>query len=721
MLHGTIRKPATVAVCGLLACMLAVSGASAAEELQVREIKVTATRTERDLMAVPMSVGVVSGSDSIRNPQSNVAEALAHIPGVTVMDGSMPGGKRVMIRGESPTRSLLLIDGMKISEQKSMSGSAILIDTSQIERIEVIKGPASVLYGSEAIGGVVNIITKKGGDKPIGFSQNVNFDASNDAVDIQSAVFGSYNGFNYRFSGSGINAGNLRGGDGRIANSDWKNRNYTGQIGYDWDKGSVFIRADKYESRISIPTNISENRYQFGASAGQTNRTVVALDLPKWDRKSLSGGLELRELSDYLAKVKVNAYMQNMEKDFYNSVRAGNVNPMMGVVPMAVGPNIHTLNDQNSYGGSLQTEWTFGKNHYVTAGLDYNLDKLDAMSALSVVGVNGMTGVTMTMVPESISKYKVDQSTLGLFIQDEWALHQDWTLTLGVRETFVRSRITRSNDAAIPDGESKSDSRLVGNAGLVYSGINDVALRAMWSQGYRFPSLNQLFLGTSHGGTVSTYPNPDLKPEKSNSFELGARIAKANWNIDIAAFYTDSDNYITTEVTPTGDEMFANMDKARTFGAELGVEYTFADWNLTPYTSVTWLHREYENTINHLTDGYTKFKRSKTGTPPLQGVVGVKWNKGIASSTTLFTDAHVRWAMRAETERYDRTYAGNFVTDKDGGWGTVNVAAGLQGTGDFKWHLTLALRNLANKTYRQAANTLVDPGMHAVISTGMEF
>ena len=62
---------------------------------------------------------------------------------------------------------LILIDGQKLVENKSMDGTPLLIDPSNVERVEVIKGPASVLYGSEAIGGVVNIITKKGGDKPI--------------------------------------------------------------------------------------------------------------------------------------------------------------------------------------------------------------------------------------------------------------------------------------------------------------------------------------------------------------------------------------------------------------------------------------------------------------------------------------------------------------------------------------------------------------------------
>ena len=85
--------------------------------------------------------------------------------GVRINNDGGQGIKRAKIRGEDAFRSLVMIDGQKISEQKSMSGSPILIDPAMVERIEVIKGPASVLYGSDAIGGAINIITKKGGTK----------------------------------------------------------------------------------------------------------------------------------------------------------------------------------------------------------------------------------------------------------------------------------------------------------------------------------------------------------------------------------------------------------------------------------------------------------------------------------------------------------------------------------------------------------------------------
>lgn len=146
------------AAAALTLCALAVQ---AEESVQTSEVTVTAGRVEQQLLEVPMAVTVVTNQEIQKSSARNVRRTLEDIPGVMVNNAGSQGLKRVSIRGEDTFRTLTLIDGQKISEQKSMSGASILIDPNSIERIEVIKGPASVLYGSDALGGVVNIITKK--------------------------------------------------------------------------------------------------------------------------------------------------------------------------------------------------------------------------------------------------------------------------------------------------------------------------------------------------------------------------------------------------------------------------------------------------------------------------------------------------------------------------------------------------------------------------------
>ncbi|MDR0882197.1 MAG: TonB-dependent receptor [Candidatus Adiutrix sp.] len=713
--------------------------------VETREVTVTATRTEKDLMEVPMSVGVVSGEDIKREPTTNVAEALAKVPGVTVMDGGMPGGKRVMIRSESPMRSLVLIDGVKVSEQKSMSGSAILIDNSQIERIEVIKGPASVLYGSEAIGGVVNIITKKGGDKPVGFSQNFVADSATKSVDIQSSIFGSSNGFNYRFSGSGLNAGKLKTGSGTVENSEYKNRYYSGQVGYDWDDGSFFVRADRYESEIHIPTNMAGGMAFASGRSWMNNQTDVSLYLPQWDRESLTAGLTLNNLTEHLTSLKLNAYMQNMKKDFYNNVHVYNwlAVPMgsMGtrMMSVTVDQDIRTFNDQDSFGGSLQSEWNLG-DHSIIAGLDYNKDELKADDYrlggyTLVIPPTGASSLTPAQV--ATYHYQAEQSAVGLFLQDEWFFADGWSAPVGLRQTWVDSSLKKNNNPNLPGSRSIKDSGLVGNVGLMYTGFDDWSLRAVWSQGYRFPPINQLYLGTVHGQTGRTLPNPDLEPETSNNYEIGARFQNGAWNLDLATFYSDSKNFITIQSLGNGDSQFANVDKARTFGVELGLDYTFEEYGLTPYTSAAWINRRITNTIdapsvagNMQTSRRISYETSDTGASPFQGRVGVKWERQLTAPRLVYADLYMNWASSAKDHYYDSDFGHvqdggalnyGFVTEKNGAWQTLNLTLGTQWGEDHKWNASLSFRNIGNKAYTQADNTIEDPGFHVVWGVGFEY
>lgn len=184
------------AAAALTFCSLALQ---AEETVQTSEVTVTAGRVEQQLLEVPMAVTVVTNQEIQESAARNVGELLEDIPGVMVNNAGSQGLKRVSIRGEDTFRTLTLIDGQKISEQKSMSGASILIDPSSIERIEVIKGPASVLYGSDALGGVVNIITKKGSKKPFEAEGSVAWNGAGHGWAETISLGGTYKGLNYHW------------------------------------------------------------------------------------------------------------------------------------------------------------------------------------------------------------------------------------------------------------------------------------------------------------------------------------------------------------------------------------------------------------------------------------------------------------------------------------------------------------------------------------------
>ncbi len=144
-------------------CLLVGNVWASDSNIRTGEVEVTATRAKKVAKEVPMSLSVMTEDEIQKTGATSMADLMRDLPGVQITSTGAAGIYRLNLRGESGSRTLLMVDGgVKISEQKSMDGAPpLLIDLNSIERIEVIKGPASVLYGSEAIGGAINVITKK--------------------------------------------------------------------------------------------------------------------------------------------------------------------------------------------------------------------------------------------------------------------------------------------------------------------------------------------------------------------------------------------------------------------------------------------------------------------------------------------------------------------------------------------------------------------------------
>lgn len=682
--------------------------AVAEDLIETDEVKVTVNRMEQTLHDTNVSAAVITEEDIRRNPQTSIGDLLNGIPGIIAVDGSMAGTKRISIRGESAARTLVLIDGIKISEQKSMDGAAILIDTSNIERIEVIKGPASVLYGSEAIGGVVNIITKKGGEKPIGGTLKLTYDASNASFESVGTAAGSYEGFFYRFSASGVDANDRDTPGGKLDNTSFRQKNFSGQLGYDWNHGNVWGQVDYYNNDMKLPGT------SMGMASspmwGSWERGRIDMELPKWERTTYKGGFELDNFSDTLIRISGTAYFQNLKKDFINNIWVKPMSPMLTMYSQ----NIETNNDQDSYGGTLQSEWLFFDSHNVIFGVDFNRDDLKADSWTKVSNPYGLP----TYAPTRIYDYHYDSylDTLGIFLQDEWSLLDNLSLVGGVRYTYIKSKLKTSTD---PNSmkTSENDDNFVGNIGIVYEPMRELALRANVSQGHSFPNISQLYIGTNGHGGATTWANPNLKPEKSVNYEIGARWNSGDINVDAALFYSDAKDYITTRQVYAGNDNlleYINMNKSKTWGFELSADYTYRPLGLTPYLTFTWLEREMENSSG--------WKTKDTGTPEVMGTAGIKWQRNLFTNHTFFADLNYMYNGSAKYSIKDSS-TGAVETTKYNSWGTVNLSMGFESTYDdcVNYFGTLALRNIFDEEYAYSRSSLVEPGFHTVVMFGLSY
>ncbi|MDR0548184.1 MAG: TonB-dependent receptor [Deltaproteobacteria bacterium] len=685
----------------------ATAKAQTEDEIKVRSIMVTANRVLEDLFYIPMSVSVVTAEDIEKQPYTSIYDILATVPGITIEQASsatsstgMAGASRVSMRGDAYGRTLILINGVK-SMDKEKGYGFVTITPSQIERIEVIKGPASVLYGSEALGGVISIITKKGGDKPVGFSQNVVLDSSTESADLTTALFGDYKGFTYRFAGNGVNVKDRKVPKGsrdrsgtlmqsNSARSHYRNRYYTGQLGYHWDNYSLNVQYDKYE-------NIT-----FWAQGESSRDSSTLMYFPKNDRDTWIGTFTATDIGA-LSKLTLTGSYQHAERLWHNEMY------MVGYHLIS-----DLSNDIHQYNGSIQTEWSLG-NHRLTVGADYYRDEIDLISDNDVpyippMGLFGPTAGTAS----------VKQTNLGLFAQDEWKFQDNWRVTFGLRQTWFDGKVSglTGNYYDNVTHKTRKYSDLVGSLGFVYTGIQDLALRALVAQGTRYPTASQLFTGTT-GHFVSyafSVPNPNLKPEKSINYELGARYITANWDLDLSLFYSKAKDYID-RYTVNNQQYWFNASKAETRGAELSVAYSFIDVGLTPYTKITYIRREFTD--------FNGLKTHASGNSPLKGRIGLKFDKTINESNNFYSDIYVDWALKAKDRVNSDIMMGMQLTAQreHEAWQTLCLTLGLRGGVNHKYNVSLSVRNILNQKYTVAngSTNMPEAATHVVLGMGFEY
>lgn len=693
-----------------------------AETLNASTVQVTASRVEKELLEVPMAVSVVTAEDIKKSPARTVGELLRDVPGVQVMNSGAQGIKRVSIRGEEPNRVLILIDGQKVAENKSMDGAALLIDPASVERVEVIKGPASVLYGSEAMGGVINIITRKGGDKPIQGEAAVGYNGSTGGFDESLSLFGGMNGFKYRVTGTNTWQHNLQTPAGETPNSEF--RQWSGSAFLSYDFSENFTMGGRYE------------QFYSDIKAGDMNEERFFVDISPWKRQKAAVFAEAKNVASFLPRVRVDAFWQDSHKKMHNHVE-----PNSGATKVVMDNYADNANEQ--LGASLQMDWAIGDNHYLITGYEINRDGLNARTNTLVntrfaYPLPGHPGVDVSVSPHSRYSYEGDMLTHALFGQMESRLPLDLTLTYGVRQTWVRSEMTKARGSTVTTtlntpvfspgvgmvpnpvprvtaGDAAAgiegvswDAHPVFNVGLMWTGVENLSLRTNFSQGFRVPSLQDKYIISSMGGGT-ILPNASLTPETSNTWEVGARYSAHGFNVDATAFYSVAQDYIDSEVLDqaTNTSRYVNVNTAKTHGVELSTSYDLP-YGITPYAALTWMRREFD---------YGSWKTWKSGTPEWSGRAGLRVLYAVNENVDIVGDAYTRFASLSESE--DGTFTQRKVTRIDG-WTTANAAVGVLFGAEKQYSVMGEVLNIFNHEY-SLDGAILEPGVHANIKVSVSF
>ena len=650
----------------------------AMETLNAQDVVVTASRVEKALADVNMSVSVIDRETIERNAQAKtIADLLeSTVPGIRIQNDGGQGIDRVSIRGEDAFRTVVMVDGQRISEQKSMSGVPLLIDPSQVERIEVIRGPASVLYGSDAIGGAINIITKKGGNTAFGGSASAGFNSASNGTDVAASIQGSVNGWNYRLGASAKDYGNLDTPAGKMANTEFSSKSANAFLSYDIDPNKT------------IGLSLSHYDLDFESGSILYSPEDFYVKVPSWKRTRGSIFGEFKNLNDYLTRLRIDIAQERNDKEMNN-----HVSPMPIIAVDSLADNVLDTTDI-----SVQADWTLGARHYLITGYEFTYDSLDANSKT----------YTTRMGTRRLTKdddYDGNQSRHALFATMESTLTDALTANYGVRYTWVSNDMDISHQVGSTQTSNDSDDgKAVFNLGLSFRALDNLTLRANWAQGYRAPILQELFIDTTMGSTGVTHSNPNLKPETSDNFEIGARYQSGLITIDGAVFYSDADNYIATIQRSDDDYEYDNIGRAKTLGFELDTSLKLGDFE--PYTTLTLLRREYnENGI----------KSTKSGTPKITARYGVRYGTSVYGND-LRLDAYA--VSQSATEQW------NFSTDKlessYGGATTFNLTGGVSFGPQGNYSFDAGFYNITNKLY-QNNGSIYEAGRHFAVKLNARF
>jgi hemoglobin/transferrin/lactoferrin receptor protein len=646
-------------------------------------IAIIGTRTETSLQDNPASVAIVGREELERKAPESVAEMLRDVPGVEVVDSSAPGMKRLSIRGESSRRVTILVDGQEITDHSDY-GTPILIDPSNIERIEVLRGPASVLHGARAIGGVVNIITRRGADRPVQAEIGGAYYSGTDGWQGWGAVSGTAGDFDYRFSGSLDDHGDRRvpaghySPTGRLDGTAFGNDNLSAHLGYSFgDAGNHHVALKAMQHRMSAES------WTDPATLGPGVRDF-RIDLPRRDLRKVGLSYDGTDLGDVVRKVHVDAYYQTVDRLFTNE--AIMVPPIPGI--RTVSEDVNT-----NLGGTAQVDLQLHPDHYTIVGLHYLDDALDASKATTTTTPPGVTP------PPTTDDASI--RTISAFAQNEWSFAGDFRLIAGARYYHTTTDLSHTSDPARQGYSGRSD---------------NTTLRALYSEGYITPTLFQLFTDSTASNRL-IYGNPDLKPETSRNVEFGARYDAGGLVLDATAFYSEAQDYIARAACgpsrlcpghgrPTLDRfIYANADGARSWGVELAAEYTLPGTRLTPYATGAWMRRE-------LTFG--RWSTYHSNTPALSGRIGLRW-EGEMAGGLVWADLFARGATAVSEMEEGQPLR------RLPGYATLNFAFGGAFGDDDRFRFGISFNNIFDKEYRSSFDEVPGTGRSVEVTARMIF
>ena len=699
-------KPAAYAVALLFSTM---PYAAAETVTPLPTITVTADRNAQKLDQAAPNVAVVPRQTLNQAAATQLDDVFLYEPGVSVpSDHSRRGHTGVNIRGIDGNRILMMVDGVRLPESYAGGGSngAIsgrdLVETDTLKQADIVKGPYSALYGSDALGGVVNMETYSArdfvdADKPYHFGLKYGYrsrDRSHGVTATAAARSENAEGLlmlTRRQGHESKNHGNVDTADNRrTRNNPQDNHSHNilakGNIGNENHRLEAAFEQFYRKNDTNLLNTLGSSSVPRGPMVITTTQTQAdAHDSARRQRLSLGyrytgdGLLKEAEIGAYRQQLKAEDDAVNTESAAANGrvMQSGTRYSDYGFNQTANGLHARAVSEFGS--DSLKHTLVTGA-EFKQVDTERNRDSSTRTSDGSISKEYAGSIFPNKTFPDS------KRRTFSLYAQDSLTFANGIVLTPALRYEYetlkpqIDQAYLNANPTSLP--QNFSDSAVTPSLRLSWPMGEALTGFATYSQGFRTPpfdSATMSFSNSRHGYQI--VPNHNLKSERSNSFELGLKYNGEHSKAQVTAFYNRYRDFINRQFIgmQNGLQMFQydNLDKVKSYGIEAAASHRFTDeWRVNG--SIAWMRGK---------DGEGKALDTAY---PLNGVLGLdyvqeKWGVG----------GKLRWAAKQKRVSNDSYF-------KTPGYGVWDAGAWYKPSKNLE--LGLNLYNIGNKKYWQHAD-----------------
>lgn len=505
-----------------LSLLIAFSAAHA-DESTLGTVSVTAKGYAANDLDTPVSTTTLDRIEIDRRGGQNLGDALRGEPGIAIANDSAQG-QNPTLRGLGKDSIVLLVDGMRFNSAQPAGAIASFMTLGMAERVEVVKGGASVLYGTGALGGAINVLLPQARFSPgVSVDAAASFDSASKGLRGTAVMNASAGDHALMLGASLARIDDYRSPEGTVARNGYDSDSFIGQYRFRLDS----------QQQIRVSAQLHRDKDVWYPGSTQTHPTnpatrTTTVHSPEQERRLFELGYNRKGSGDRPLNIDVRVYRQEMARQIY------------------------------AYANWLNRDIVTNEVTFQTDGLDAKADWLVHPQHLISFGINTweMTGnpdrwqaaapaFTNFTANNPFQNAKIN--AVGAYVQDDMRFGK-LNVLAGLRYDTVKSTADSMLNGARTSGLDGSDSALSGSLGVIYEAAPLFRPYANYARAFRAPGMRERYESGIRGDGYFYAGSPEVEAEKADQIELGIKGANSQFSYQIAGYHNRIENYLTGQI-----------------------------------------------------------------------------------------------------------------------------------------------------------------------------